>query len=104
MNELFALPINRWSYSIPADQFGAKPYSHPTPTVPPQRVALAAASSTPTGGIEDAKAVVRHRRAALDVKQRGVPSITDLAGEKADAVGFGAGRERGIGEAEALCC
>src|ERR1700719_3827136 len=46
-NELFELPINRWSYSIPADQFGAKPYSQPTPTVPPQRVALAAASSAP---------------------------------------------------------
>jgi hypothetical protein len=30
--------MNRWSYSTPTDQFGAKPYSRPTPTVPPQRV------------------------------------------------------------------
>ncbi len=42
-HKLFELPINRWSYSIPADQFGAKPYSNPTPTVPPQRVELAEA-------------------------------------------------------------
>src|SRR5690242_19986269 len=39
--ELFACPMNRWSYSIPADQFGAKPYSTPAPTVAPQRVLLA---------------------------------------------------------------
>jgi hypothetical protein len=43
-----------------------------------------------SGGIEDAKAGVCHRRAALEVKQRGVPCITDLASEKADATGFGA--------------
>ena len=49
MNELLRCPMNRWSYSIPADQFGAKPYSQPTPTVPPQRVALCAASSVPEG-------------------------------------------------------
>src|SRR6185295_10261578 len=47
LNELFASPMNRWSYSTPKDQFGAKPYSHPTPTVPPQRVALAEANSKP---------------------------------------------------------
>ena len=45
-NELLASPIHRWLYSTPNDQFGAKPYSNPTPTVPPQRVALTAASST----------------------------------------------------------
>src|ERR1700742_1861739 len=27
-----------WSYSMAADQFGAKPYSRPAPTVPPQFV------------------------------------------------------------------
>ena len=53
-------------------------------------------------GIEDAKAGVCHRRAALQVKQRSVPGVTDLAGEEADATGFGAGRERRIGKAEAL--
>src|SRR5215217_5510911 len=46
-NELLRSPMNRWSYSTPNDQFGAKPYSNPTPTAAPQRVALAAASSTP---------------------------------------------------------
>src|SRR5256885_3283479 len=46
-NELLASPMNRWSYSRPTDQFGAKPYSNPTPTTPPQRVELAEASSTP---------------------------------------------------------
>ena len=70
--------------------------------MPPQRVALAAANSVPVGVIEDAKAGVCHRRAALDVKQRGVPCIADLAGEKADATGFGASGERRIDEAEAL--
>ena len=30
--------MNRWSYSMPAVQFWAKPYSRPAPTVPPQRV------------------------------------------------------------------
>src|SRR6476469_6147962 len=35
--------MNRWSYSAPTDQFGAKPYSKPTPTVAPQRVELAEA-------------------------------------------------------------
>ena len=38
--------MNRWLYSMPADQFGAKPYSKPTPTVAPQRVELAEKSST----------------------------------------------------------
>ena len=47
VNELLASPMNRWLYSTPNDQFGVKPYSNPTPTVPPQRVALAEASSKP---------------------------------------------------------
>src|ERR1700741_5032637 len=34
-------PMNRWSYSKPTDQFGAKAYSNPVPTAPPQRVELA---------------------------------------------------------------
>ena len=46
-NELFAFPIHRWSYSTPKDQFGAKPYSNPTPKVPPQRVAVAATRPPP---------------------------------------------------------
>ena len=96
-NELLASPMNRWSYSTPNDQFGVKPYSNPTPTVPPQRVELAAANSKPVSGVEDAKAVARHRRAALYVKQRCIPGVADLAGKEADAIGLGAsgeGRDR----------
>ena len=92
-NELLELPINRWSYSIPADQFGAKPYSQPTPTVPPQRVALAAASSLPPSVAKTLKRLSCYCRAALEVKQRSVPGIPDLTGEEAHAIGFGAGRE-----------
>src|SRR4051794_15830424 len=53
-------------------------------------------------GIEDAEAGVRHRRAALQVEQRCVPGVADLAGEQADATGFGAGGERRIQQAEPL--
>ena len=96
VNELLASPMNKWSYSTPNDQFGAKPYSNPTPTVPPQRVALAEASSTPVSVLEDAKAVARHRRAALYVQQRCVPGVADLAGKEADAIGLGARGEQRI--------
>ena len=95
MNELLASPMNRWLYSTPNDQFGAKPYSNPTPTVPPQRVALAEASSMPVNVVEDAKAVARHRRTALYVEQRLIPGVADLAGKEADAIGFGASGEAG---------
>src|SRR5689334_22381527 len=44
VNELFELPMKRWSYSTPNDQFGVKPYSNPTPRAPPQRVELADAT------------------------------------------------------------
>ena len=37
VNVLLVSPRNRWSYSTPNDQFGVKPYSNPTPMVPPQR-------------------------------------------------------------------
>ena len=40
VKELLEFPIHKWSYSTPKDQFGEKPYSKPTPRVPPQRVAL----------------------------------------------------------------
>jgi hypothetical protein len=40
-NTTLGLPMNRWSYSTAADQFGAKPISIPVPTAPPQRVSLA---------------------------------------------------------------
>ena len=87
MNVLLASPMNRWLYSTPNDQFGAKPYSNPTPTVPPQRVALTAASSVPRNVLKDAKAVARHRRAALYVKQRLISGVADLAGKEADGIG-----------------
>ena len=36
VKELFASPIQRLLYAAPNDRFGMKPYSNPTPTVPPQ--------------------------------------------------------------------
>src|SRR5689334_20622449 len=47
VKELLAFPIQRWSYSMPNDQFGVKPYSKPTPNVPPQRVAPDVTRPTP---------------------------------------------------------
>ena len=44
--------------------------------------------------LEDAKAVARHRRAALYVKQRLIPGVADLAGKQADAIGLGARGEQ----------
>ena len=94
-NELLASPIHRWLYSTPNDQFGVKPYSKPTPRVPPQRVALTEANSTLSKCSEEAVAIARHRRAALYVKQRCIPSVADLAGEEADTIGRGASGEKG---------
>jgi hypothetical protein len=48
---LSACPIHRWSYSKPTVQFGVKPYSQPTPTVPPQRVLLAENRPIPKGNL-----------------------------------------------------
>ncbi len=87
---------------MPADQFGAKPYSNPTPTVPPQRVALAAASSAPEALLRMLKRVSRHRSAALEVQQRRIPCITDLAGKKADAIRSAASRTGRIDDADTL--
>ena len=39
--------MKRRSYSRPTVQFGEKPYSNPSPTVPPQRVELAPPAVTP---------------------------------------------------------
>src|SRR5579872_6849917 len=47
VNERSELPMKRWSYSIPTDQLGPKPYSNPVPTTPPQRVEFAETRSTP---------------------------------------------------------
>ena len=44
--------------------------------------------------IVDGKAVVRHRRTALYVEQRLIPSVADLAGKEADAIGRGARGEQ----------
>ena len=93
--------MNKWSYSIPADQFGAKPYSQPTQGATPTGRACRGQFNA-GGGIEDAKAVVSHRRATLHVEQRCIRRVTDLAGEKADTTGFGASGERRNREADAL--
>src|SRR6478735_10515896 len=47
---------------------------------------------------EDAKAVAGHRRTALYVEQRLIPSVADLAGKEADAIGFGASGDRAHSE------
>src|SRR6478736_9090499 len=52
-------------------------------------------------GVEDAEPIAGHRRAALEVEQRRVPGVADLAGEQADAIGFGAGRESRVDQADA---
>jgi hypothetical protein len=47
------------------------------------------------------KTMARHRRTALDVEQRRVPGVTDLAGEVTYAVSFRASREQWIDDADA---
>src|SRR5258705_4031498 len=47
------------------------------------------------------KTIARYCRAALQIDQCRVPGITDLAGEKADAISFYASRERRIENADA---
>src|ERR1700682_6820788 len=44
---LLWVPMNIWSYSTAADQFEAKPYSTPAPTVAPQRVEVARSMTVP---------------------------------------------------------
>ena len=103
MNELLASPMNRWSYSRPNDQFGAKPYSksNTDDAAPAGRAGRGQFNAEKV--IEDAKAVARHRRAALYVEQRCIPSVADLAGKEADAIGCGARgeQERRIDQADA---
>ena len=84
---------------MPADQFGAKPYSNPTPMVPPQRVDVAKfADASNRGGLQ--KTVARRRRAALHIQQRCVPGVTDLTGEKAQAGDLGRIGEKRVDKAD----
>ena len=83
------VPMNRWLYSTPNDQFGAKAYSTPAPTVPPQRVSSARSSTVPRQ--QAFIAVVGHRRTALDVEQDVVGGIADLTGEQAERVDLACG-------------
>src|SRR6476620_1363133 len=48
-----------------------------------------------------AETIARYRPAALHIEQRRVPSPADLAGEKADAISFRAGREGWIDNTDA---
>ena len=90
----FLLPMNRWSYSTPTDQFGAKAYSKPAPTVPPQRVVLAR-STIARRGRERVVAVADDGGAALEVGQEtGAPAIADLTGEETETVDARAISER----------
>src|SRR3954451_23028084 len=72
--------------------------AHPHGTTPAGRACRGQFNAGRRG--EDAETVVRHRRAALEVKQRGVPGVADLAGEQADAISFCLGREQWIDKAE----
>ena len=88
VNELLASPMNRWSYSTPNDQFGVEAVlkSNTDGGAPAGRVCRGQFSAENV--LEDAKAVARHRRAALYVKQRLIPGVADLAGKEADAIGL----------------
>ena len=88
--------MNMWLYSTPNDQFGVKPYSRPTPTAPPQRdSSIGAVRRYQAGNGREAGVIVAgHGRAALDVEQRVVPGVADLAGEQAESIDAGV-----IGEA-----
>src|SRR5260370_36144803 len=79
--------MNRWSYSTPADQPGAKPNSRPAPTVGRRH------DRVTERGI-DGETVAGHGAAALHVEQEAVPGPTDLAGEQSERIDF-----RGVGEA-----
>src|SRR5580692_8620012 len=81
-NATLGLPMKRWSYSIPTDQFGAKPYSMPAPTAPPQRVSLAVLN-TMLGPVK------KELYLLSQIQQRVVPGVADLAGEQADRVHLG---------------
>jgi len=51
-------------------------------------------------GREYVETIARHRRAALQVQQRRVPGVTDLAGHQAYAVNLGGCREGRIDNAD----
>ena len=95
------VPIHRWSYWTPNDQLGVKPYSNPTPRVPPQRVALCRNQTSPSDRVQYREAIVGYSRAALDIEKRHVPGPTDLAGEEADAVSFHVVESAGLNHADA---
>ena len=92
--------MNRWLYSTPTDQFGAKPNSMPVPTAPPQRVSLAVPNVTPAQSA--AELVVGDGRAALHVPEHVVPGVAHLTGEEAERVDLGVvdQREEGSGRAD----
>ena len=95
------LPRNRWSYSRPTDQFGAKPTSMPVPIAPPQRVSLADRRGAPVAVIAIVL-VVGDRGAALHVPEHVVPGIAGLAGEQAESVDLGLVGVAGMSERLAL--
>ena len=84
------LPMKRWSYSKPTDQFGTKAYSMPAPTVAPQRVFPRRIEPDERRQRRIRRVpVVRDSAAALHVEQRTVPGIADLTGEQAEALNLG---------------
>ena len=55
MKELFAVPIHRWSYSAPIDQFGAKPILKADADSAAPARALAEAETDARGRVENVK-------------------------------------------------
>ncbi|EHR00859.1 hypothetical protein Bra471DRAFT_01481 [Bradyrhizobium sp. WSM471] len=70
--------MNRRSYSKPTDQFGAKPYSIPTPNMPPQRTSTLP-NLRPREGRGDLIGVARDCGAAFGVKQYVIDGIVICA-------------------------
>src|ERR1700751_4741049 len=78
------LPMNRWSYSTPTDQFCAKPTSNPVPMVPPQRAFAGLVKAE--AGRDTSVFVVSDGRTALYIPEHVVPGITNLTGHQPDCI------------------
>src|SRR4051812_22039561 len=87
---------------MPAVQFGAKPYSRPTPITPPQRVRSACAMPMP-GAVSQISNAGCDGSAALYIKQRCVPGVTNLPrDEEPQAIDVGFPGVRRVEQANAL--
>src|SRR5437764_13861499 len=94
-NVLPSLWLKIWSYSMPALQFGAKPYSQPTPTVPPQRVRSAEANPMPVAVSNKSHRWLATAGTAFDITQGGIPGVANLTREETQCIDFGSPGIRG---------